>query len=142
MTTADPPLHQGPIVTFAKSDAGLVVTRGAVVVAPVVLALVGWLVTHYLDGAFQHETDQISSVSSRVSAIESSSTAAADKAGAVAKDLSATQQALKDEQAQASMFRTDTAAKLDKQSDTLTSVETTLAGISARIDSWHRQGQP
>jgi len=142
MTVADPPAHQGPIVTFAKSDAGMVATRVMVVAAPVILALMGWLATRYLDGAFQHETDQIASVSSRVSAIESSAGAAANKAENVANNLTATATSLKDEQAQAAAFRIETSNKLDKASDTLTTLSNTLAGISAKIDAWHQQGQP
>ena len=150
MTIADPSHPQGPITAFAKSDAGMVMTRGMVVAAPIILAAVlagmGWFATHYLDGAFQHETDQIAAVASRVSEIDNAAQVSADKTVKVADDLATTKQTVADDQAQASQFRSDTKVSLDKHSDALTAIATTLGEVSGKIDTdiqyWHRQGTP
>ena len=141
MTTVDPS-HPGAVAAFTNSVTMMLISRSAVILAPIVLGVIGWLAMHYLDGRFEQQSLQLSSVSVRVSGVEGSAQIAADKAENVANNLTATATSLRDEQAQAAAFRIETSNKLDKASETLTTLSNTLAGISAKIDALHRQGQP
>jgi hypothetical protein len=120
----------------------MVMTRSAVVAAPVILAVMGWLVTHYLDGRFEQQSLQLSAVSVRVSGVEGSAQIAADKAENVANNLTATATSLRDEQAQAAAFRIETSNKLDKASETLTTLSNSLIALTTEIADWHRREQP
>jgi biopolymer transport protein ExbB/TolQ len=142
MTVADPSHPPTAAANLANSVTLLLISRGAVIVAPIILSAIAWLSLQYLDGRFREQTIQVEAVQARANNIEGAAVVASDKAAKVADDLTATKQSLSDEQRQMAQFRHDTKEALDKHSDALTSISNTLAGLSVKIDTWHQQGRP
>ena len=142
MTTTDAPHAQSTATNIANNVTLLLISRGAVVLAPILLGAFAWLSLQYLDGRFRDQTTQIETVQAKVSAIDNAAQVAADKAGKVADDLTQTKQALTDEQIQAAQFRADTKAALEKHTDALASISDNLSGLNAKLDVWHQQGRP
>ena len=138
----DTPHAPSTAANIANNVTLLLISRGAVVIAPFLLAAFGWLTLQYLDGRFQEQTVRIETVQAKVAVIDNAAEVAADRASKAASDLTQTKQALMDEQAQAAQFRVDTRQQLDKTTDTLVTISNTLAGVNAKIETWHRQGQP
>ena len=140
--TDDTPHVPSTAANIANNVTLLLISRGAVVLAPFLLAAFGWLTLQYLDGRFREQAVQIDSVQTKINIVDNAAQVAAEKASKVASDLTQTKQALLDEQAQAAQFRVDTKQSLDKTTDTLVTISNTLAGVNAKIETWHRQGQP
>lgn len=135
MTVADPSRPPSVAANIANSVLLAAISRlstiGLIPVA-VALAIVSWI---YISYRFDVQV-QATTVAASVAAV------AADHATTVASDLVQTKQALADDERQTIKFRDDTAKTLDKHSDTLVEISNSLAAINAKIDAWHRQGQP
>ena len=138
MTAADQN-NTGLSAKIASSVLLLAVNRiTSVAMIPTVLALatVSWIYISY-----RFDTQSAATTAAAVTASD-----AATKAVSVASDLVQTKQSLADDVAQQAQFRAETKADLEKHSDALTAISTTLGEVSGKLDTdiqyWHQQGRP